>query len=682
MDQDPRIRLVPGKPCPLGAHWDGQGVNFALLAPAAEGVSLCLFDEAGMQEVARLALVRSEEGIWCGYMPGAEPGLIYGYRVSGAFSPEDGRRFNDRKLLLDPYARQVVGRYDGQDAFIDTSDDDTASIALKGRVCHDHYDWEGDVSLRVPIDEMIVYELHVRGFTRRHPDVPEALRGTYAALAEPVVLDYLEKLGVTSIELLPVFAIADEPRLLASGKVNYWGYNTIGFFAPENRYWSGRCGTTPVSEFKDMVKALHRRGFEVILDVVYNHTAEGDETGPTLSFRGIDNAMYYRLQANDPARYENWTGCGNCLNLAHPHVRHLVMDSLRYWVEEMHVDGFRFDLAPILAREPEAYSISSAFFQAMADDPVLSHVKRIAEPWDLGPDGYQLGHFPAGWQEWNDRYRDTVRAFWLHRDVPLSAFAQRFAGSADLFGVSQRWPFASINYVTSHDGFSLHDLVSYNHKHNDANGEDNRDGTDRNFSWNAGEEGASMTPEVLSRRQCLKRALLMTVLFSQGTPMLVAGDEFGQTQQGNNNPYCQDNDMTWLNWQQADPVLQEFVAYLVSVRKMYPALRSHLGTAQTGAFGTEGSGSIRWLSPYGGEMTAQAWENAAFLCVGAMLDAGDIPCLLLFNASMQSAVFRLPYGRWRVQADSSGRVAVGTCLEFQAILPGSAMMLVVPSQSC
>lgn len=669
------IRLEYGKSVSPGAHWDGHGVNFALAAPAASAVTLCLFDETGTEEKARLPLFAAENGIWSAYLPGAAPGLVYAYRVSGTYAPEKGLRFNDRKVLLDPYARLVVGRYEGQDGFSDASDADTAAIALKGKVVHEPYDWENDRSPNIPVGEMVVYELHVRGFTKRHPGVPEDIRGTYAALAEPLILDYLEKLGITSVELLPVFAVADEARLIREGKINYWGYNPIGFFAPENRYWSGRTGTTPVSEFRDMVKALHSRGIEVILDVVYNHTAEGNEHGPTLCFKGIDNAMYYHLRPDNPACYENWSGCGNSLNTGNPHVLQMVLDSLRYWVTEMHVDGFRFDLAPVLARENREYNVHAGLFRAIAEDAVLSKVKLIAEPWDLGPDGYRLGSFPSGWLEWNDRFRDTVRSFWLRRQASLGEFAQRFTGSEDVFGPSGRLPAASLNYVTSHDGFTMRDLVSYNHKHNEANGEHNRDGSDHNLSWNCGEEGFTLSPEIGSRRKRLQKALLMTLLLSQGTPMLVAGDEFGQTQNGNNNPYCQDNELTWLDWENADAGLQEFVAQLIGLRKTYAALGQNNWLSSVQQDGAD----VRWLSPSGSGKPGNLWDDRQFSSMGILIRANGIsrPCLILLNASAQSLVFRLPPGRWKVLSDSSATMREGTHLEFQVLLQGHAIMLAV-----
>ena len=680
METDSNTRLEPGKSSPLGAYWDGNGVNFSLAAPSAKAVTLCLFDETGQEELAQLPLNPSQEGIWSGYLLGGAPGLVYGYRVSGVHSPEKGQRFNDRKVLLDPYARLIVGRYEGQDEFSDASDADTGAMALKGRVIHEIYDWGDDAPPHVPSGQMILYELHLKGFTKRHPGIPEEIRGTYAALAEPVILDYLEKLGITSVELLPVFAMADEARLTREGRVNYWGYNTIGFFAPENRYWSGRPGTTPVSEFRDMVRALHSRKIEVILDVVYNHTAEGNEDGPTLSFKGIDNAMYYHLRPDNPACYENWSGCGNSLNLGHPHVLKMVMDSLRYWVTEMHVDGFRFDLAPTLAREKREYSINAGFFRAIAGDPVLSRVKLIAEPWDLGPEGYQLGGFPFGWFEWNDKFRDCMRSFWLHQGPSLTEFAQRFMGSQDFFGARERLPAASINYVTSHDGFTVKDLVSYNHKHNEANGENNRDGSDHNLSWNCGEEGEAVLREVILRREKLKRSLLATLILSQGTPMLVAGDEFGQTQNGNNNPYCQDNELTWLNWEQADTGLRDFVAQLISLRKTHPALgQNRWFTSEHSDFVMPDAG-IRWLSPNGGDQLGRQWSNKRLFSMGILIRANDgsRPCLILLNASVQPVIFRLPPGRWKVLSDSSSTFENGANLEFQALLPGHTIMLAVP----
>ncbi|MFP5394380.1 MAG: glycogen debranching protein GlgX, partial [Gammaproteobacteria bacterium] len=543
---------------PLGAHCIDGGVNFALVAPHAERVELCLFDAAGSHETARIALADCDAGVWHGFVPGLAAGQVYGYRVHGADDPARGLRFNPALVVLDPYARDIVGQYRGQDG------------ALKARVTEDAHDWGEDRPPRVAPADTVLYETHVKGFTRLLDGVPDELRGTYAGLASEAALAHLERLGATSVSLLPVHHRADEPRLLQHGLSNYWGYSTIGYFAPEPRYWSGRAGTTPASELRDAIKALHARGIEVILDVVYNHTAELDELGPTLSMRAIDNPLYYYLRPDDAALYENWTGCGNTLNLSEPRVLQLVMDSLRHWVQAYHVDGFRFDLAPVLGRDARRFSNRAAFFAAVRQDPVLAQVKLIAEPWDIGPDGYQLGRFPAGWLEWNDRFRDTMRAFWLRGDVSLGAFAQRFAGSSDLFEVPGRTVAASVNFICAHDGFTLADLVSYDHKHNEANGENNRDGHAHNLSWNCGVEGPTCDADVLALRARLQRALLATLVFAHGTPMLLGGDEIGHSQGGNNNAYCQDNATTWLDWPGADHALAAFVARLLALRKRYP----------------------------------------------------------------------------------------------------------------
>ena len=673
-------RLNPGSHLPLGAHWDGKGINFALAAPHAEFVALCLFDESGTKETKRYLMSACEEGIWHGYLPDAKPGLIYGYRAGGPYRPEEGHRFNPSKLLLDPYARRIVGRFGGGAAFRDDCPDDTAQFALKGEVIHEDYDWEGVKRPMIPVSDMVLYETHVKGFTMRHPDVPEAIRGTYAGMAHPAVLAYLEKLGITSVSLLPVQARADESRLIEMGMSNYWGYSTIGFFAPENRYWSGREGTTPVSEFRDMVKALHSRGIEVILDVVYNHTAEGGKGGPVLSFKGIDNAVYYHLSPESRAEYMNWAGCGNCLNLGHPRVLQMVMDSLRYWVEEMQVDGFRFDLAPILGREKEAYSAMSGFFTALMQDPVLSRVKKIAEPWDLGPNGYQLGHFPNGWLEWNDVYRDTMRAFWLHQWPTIGEFTQRFAGSSDIFRRDGRLPLASVNFITAHDGFTLQDLVSYNHKHNEANGEDNRDGHNRNHSWNCGVEGPATSAAINAVRRQYKRAMMATLLFSQGTPMLLAGDELGQTQQGNNNAYCQDNEITWLNWAEADEDFTEYVRDLIRLRKQYPALGYAKWFEADPNKRTDSDFTIHWLASSGGELTGEVWNNKSCHSMGALIRTNGTSrdCLILMNAAAQEVIFRLPSGRWQLELDTQGEMGKGACLEFQVLLHPYTILLAVP----
>lgn len=684
----PADTLKPGAAYPLGAHWDGHGVNFALVAPRAESVELCLFDAEGQREEARLPMPRFEHGVWHGYLEGAGPGLVYGYRVAGPFAPAEGARFNANKVLLDPYARLVVGHYGAHPAFAGhdaahvcrPDPVDNAAVALKARVVDETCTYEHTARPRVPLSETVLYELHVAGFTKRHPDVPCALRGTYAGLASPAALDYLQRLGVTTVSLLPVHHRADEARLQHAGLTNYWGYSTIGYFAPETRYWSGRAGTTPISEFRDMVHALHSRGIEVVLDVVYNHTAETDENGPTLSFRGIDNALYYRLQPEDRSRYVNWTGCGNCLNLAEPRVLQLVMDSLRYWVEHMQVDGFRFDLAPVLARGEREFSHNAALFSAIRQDPVLANVKLIAEPWDMGPHGYRLGAFPAEWLEWNDRYRDVMREFWLGTDVTPGSFAMRFAGSSAEFHHGTRQPHASVNFIAAHDGFTLHDVVSYDHKHNEANEEQNRDGHSHNHSWNCGVEGPTDDAAVLALRARLKRALLTTLLFSQGTPMLLAGDEIGHSQRGNNNGYCQDNALSWLDWARRDRALNDYVRRLIALRKRYPALR-HAGW-YTGALRHDGQPDIAWLMPEGRPMDARDWGSRGQRALAIRL-AGPAPtqaCLLLFNAHDDDVTFALPPGDWHVQLESAAPDATPRLVCGHAMVASRGVVLAVEAR--
>ena len=674
------VTIKPGTAVPLGAHWDGQGVNFALVAPNAQAVLLCLFDERGEQETLRLRLPVCEDGIWHGYLPDVAPGQLYGYRVFGVYAPQQGHYYNPNKVLLDPYARQIIGQYKGQDDFLIDNPADTAAIALKACVTHEPYDWGDDSRPKVPLSETVIYELHVKGFTQLNALVPQALRGSYGALAHPAVLDYLKQLGITTLNLLPVHFRADEARLQKMGLSNYWGYTSIGFFAPDARYWSGRKGTTPISEFRDMVKALHAHGIEVVLDVVYNHTAEMGEDGPTLSFRGIDNSLYYHQLPGNRARYENWSGCGNCLNLSEPRVLQLVMDSLRYWVEEMHVDGFRFDLATVLARDARGFSPTAPFFAAIGQDPVLSRVRLIAEPWDIGPGGYQVGQFPAGWLEWNDQFRDTMRAFWLHQWPTLGEFAQRFAGSSDYFRHHNRSAASSINFIAVHDGFTLHDLLSYNHKHNLANGEDNRDGSHHNHSWNCGVEGDTTSADVRHLRGQLKRALLATLLFSQGTPMLQAGDECGHSQRGNNNAYCQDNEVAWIGWDQADQALIAYVRQLIALRQRYPVLRSVRWF--TGESLPAGHPDIAWLSPDGGAVEGAEWTTRGYVCIGILLrgSENETACLLLLNASAQPVNFSLPAGRWQMQLDSAEPDAPLATIEGAAVLPPRALWLAVSSE--
>ena len=674
--------LKSGAPYPLGAHWDGKGVNFALVAPHAHSVVLCLFDASGQTELARLPMPDSESGVWHGYLEGAAHGLLYGYRVFGTYAPHQGHRFNPNKLLLDPYARQIVGQYQGQNEFLIDNPLDTGHIAPKSRVVHEPYDWGKDAPPHIPFPETVVYELHIKGFTKLHPKFDPTLRGTYAGLAQPAALDYLKELGITTISLLPVHYRADEARLQKLGLSNYWGYSSIGFFAPEPRYWSGRKGTTPISEFRDMVKALHSRRIEVLLDVVYNHTAEMGGDGPTLSFRGIDNLLYYRLQNGDLALYENWSGCGNCLNLSNPMVLQMVMDSLRYWVQEMHVDGFRFDLATVLARDESGnFSPNAPFLAAIHQDPVLTKVKLIAEPWDVGIGGYHLGAFPAGWLEWNDQYRDTMRAFWLHQWPTLGEFALRFAGSSDLFRHSQRNACSSINFITAHDGYTLQDLVSYNHKHNLANGEQNCDGHSHNHSWNCGIEGQTIDPGIRRLRDQIKRALQATLLFSQGTPMLLAGDEMNHSQQGNNNAYCQDNETSWLDWNNVDQISLDYTKQLIALRKHYPALRN--ARWFTGEGMPLGDADIVWLSPEGGAIPDTNWHDKGHVCMGIQVRGStpDTPCLILLNACAQVVPFSLPAGRWHMLLDSANPGATPHELEHQTQLPAHSLWLLVPAET-
>ncbi len=662
----PITAVWPGRPDPRGATWDGEGVNFALFSEHAERVELCIFDATGQQELQRVDVVERTDQIWHCYLPEARPGLLYGYRVHGPYRPEDGLRFNPNKLLLDPYARNIVGELRWSDELFGYTvgngrDDlaldprDSAMSMPKCKIIEPAFTWGDDRSPKIAWHEMVIYELHVRGFTMQHPDVPPQLRGTYAGLTTAPVIDYLKRLGVTTIELMPVHCAVDERRLVGAGLRNYWGYNTIGYFAPDNRY----SASGKVNEFKTMVKSLHTAGFEVILDVVYNHTAEGDHLGPTLCFRGVDNSSYYRLDPATPRKYMDFTGCGNTLNMQNPRVLQLMMDSLRYWVTEMHVDGFRFDLASALARELHDVDRLGAFFETLRQDPVLSRVKLIAEPWDLGAGGYQVGNFPPGWAEWNDKYRDTMRAYWKGNDGLIGDFARRLTGSSDLYGRSGRRPHASINFITAHDGFTLHDLVSYDGKHNEANLEDNRDGADNNLSWNGGVEGPTDDPAIVRLRSRQVRNLLATLLVSQGVPMIVAGDEIGRTQNGNNNAYCQDNALSWVDWNIDDARghLLEFTQRMLRLRREHPVFRrKHFfqdRVLQQGA-----ASDITWLKPDGTEMTVGEWNHDFARCLGVFLPGGhvqetdarghavrDDSFLVLFNAHHDAIEFNLPdYG--------------------------------------
>jgi isoamylase len=671
----------PGRPYPQGATWDGEGVNFAIFSELAEKVELCLFDQNGRQETHRVVLPEHTDQVWHGYLPEARPGLLYGYRVYGPYDPAKGYRFNPNKLLLDPYAKQILGTLRWSDAHFgyrighrqeDLSFDrrDSASGMPKSRVIDPAFTWGTDRPPRIPWHESVIYELHVKGFTMRHPEVPPPLRGTYAGLATAPVVKYLQGLGITAVELMPVHYFVDDRHLVDKGLRNYWGYNSIGFFAPETRY----SATGSVNEFKTMVKTLHSVGIEVILDVVYNHTAEGNQLGPTLSFRGIDNAAYYRLNADNPRYYTDYTGTGNSLNMRHPRVLQLIMDSLRYWVLEMHVDGFRFDLAATLARELHEVDRLGAFLDIIHQDPVLSSVKLIAEPWDLGEGGYQVGKFPSGWAEWNDRYRDAVRAYWKGDGGLIGELAYRMTGSSDLYEKSGRRPSASINFVTAHDGFTLRDLVSYNNKHNEANGEENRDGSNNNLSWNCGVEGPTEDPAVNQLRLRQSRNLLATVLLSQGVPMLLAGDEIGHSQQGNNNAYCQDNETSWLDWdpQEGKAALLAFVARMIALRKRHPVFRRK-NFFQGRPIKGVGISDISWLTPDGREMTDEEWKESSARCLGMLLigqlileqgergdPVTDDNLLVLMNAHHEQIPFGLPSSAvgtgWRAIADTTWAV--------------------------
>jgi glycogen operon protein len=671
----------PGSPYPLGATWDGAGVNFALFSENATGVELCLFDgPESRREETRIPVTERTDQVWHVYARQARPGQRYGYRVHGPWDPANGHRFNPAKLLLDPYAKAIDGPVRWSDALfgyrvgdpegdLARDDRDSAAGMPKSVVVETAFTWGDDRPLRIPWNETIIYEVQVKGITARHPDVPPDLRGTYAGLASPSVLEYLRSLGITAVELMPIHQFLDDKTLVDRGLANYWGYNSIGFLAPDARYTSdGRLGQQ-VNEFKTMVKLLHQAGLEVILDVVYNHTAEGNHLGPTLAFRGIDNAAYYRL-AEDRRHYMDYTGCGNTLNMTHPRTLQLIMDSLRYWVLEMHVDGFRFDLASALARELNDVDRLGAFFDIIHQDPVISQVKLIAEPWDLGEGGYQVGNFPVLWAEWNGMYRDTVRAYWKGDEGQAGQLAYRLTGSSDLYGRGGRRPYASVNFVTAHDGFTLDDLVGYDRKHNEANGEDNRDGSDHNISWNHGVEGPTDDPAIVALRERQKRNFLATLMISQGVPMLCGGDEIGRTQGGNNNAYCQDNEASWYDWNldRADRELLEFTRVLIGLRKRHPVLRRRQFFFGRRIHGSEVK-DLSWVRPDGREMTDEDWNNPFTRCLGLRL-AGDAvnevdtegrpivddTLLILLNAHHEPLAFVLPAHhrgvRWETMIDT------------------------------
>jgi isoamylase len=666
----------PGESYPLGGTWDGVGTNFSVFSEVAERVELCLFGDDGREE--RIDMPEVDGFVWHGFFPGVIPGQRYGYRFHGPYDPSQGHRCNPSKLLLDPYAKAIEGDLEWNEAlfsyqFTDPSsrnNDDTAPFMPKNVVVNPFFEWGNDRLPRTPYHQTVIYEAHVRGLTMRHPAVPEEQRGTYAGLGHPAVIDHLLSLGVTAVELMPVHQFVPEHAMVARGLTNYWGYNTIAYLAPHAAYSSSGQRGEQVLEFKAMVRALHEAGIEVILDVVYNHTAEGDHMGPTLAFRGIDNAAYYRLHDGDRRYYLDYTGCGNSLNVRSPHALQLIMDSLRYWVLEMHVDGFRFDLAAALARELHDVDRLSAFFDLIQQDPVISQVKLIAEPWDVGPGGYQVGNFPPLWTEWNGKYRDSVRDFWRGNGSALPEFASRLTGSADLYALSGRRPVASINFVTCHDGFTLTDLVSYNRKHNEANGENNRDGTDDNRSWNCGAEGPVEDPEVVRLRRRQRLNFLTTLFISQGVPMMLAGDEFGRTQEGNNNAYCQDNEISWVDWSLAktEEDLLDFVRVLSKLRRRHPVFQRR--RFFHGRKAEDGTRDIVWLTPAGEEMSASDWHTGyakslvVFLNGNAITEPGprgeqivDDSFLLLINAHHEDMTFTLPeakYGKkWQMVLDTA-----------------------------
>ena len=653
--------LQPGRPWPLGASVVDGGVNLALPAAHATQVDWCLFDSEGRHETARHALPARSGDVWHGWLPGAQAGLVYALRVHGPWRPDRGHRHNPNKLLLDPWAREIVGRFEwrpehfGADPQHPGHQDgrDNATWALKARVVDDRWSWDGDRRPQHASPDLVLYEAHVRSFSRRLRGVPEHERGTYLGLASDAGLNHLKQLGVTAVSLLPVHQHLDEQRLTQLGLVNHWGYNTIGYFCPSPRLATRADGRTARDEFRTMVQRLHGAGIEVLLDVVYNHTAEADAAGPTLSWRGLDNATWYRLPPEHRSGYENWTGCGNTLDLHQPRVLQFVLDSLRYWVGEMHVDGFRFDLAPVLGRGARAFDARSAFFQAVQQDPLLAGVRLIAEPWDLGPDGYQLGQFPAGWQEWNDRFRDTARAFWLGHGCTRGEFARRLAGSSDLFQAAGRLPNDSVNFIVAHDGFTLHDLVSYRQRHNQANGEDNRDGHGHNLGDNSGVEGPTRDAQVLQRRARRQRALLATLLLAQGTPMLAAGSEIGHSQRGNNNAYCQDNAVSWLDWDAADADLLAFTTHALALRRE----RLPLGTRwYTGLPDGRGLPDLAWSGPDGATLDDAAWHDSGRRALAAFIGRPGRPgppLLLLVNGDATDHPFVLPDGTWRLLLDST-----------------------------
>lgn len=676
------MQAWPGSAYPLGATYDGNGTNFGLFSEGAERVELCLFGDRGKE--TRVELVDVDAFVWHAYLPNVGPGQRYGYRVHGPNDPRSGKRFNPNKLLLDPYAKAVEGQVKWNQSVYgydfghpdSRNDQDSASSMMKGVVVNPYFDWAGDRQPKTPYSETLIYEAHVKGLTKLHPAIPEEIRGTYSAIAHPAIIEHLKKLGVTAIELMPVHQFVNDSTLQEKGLSNYWGYNTISFLAPQNTYSATGDRGQQVQEFKGMVRALHAADIEVILDVVYNHTAEGNHLGPTLSMRGIDNAAYYRLERKDKRYYTDYTGTGNSLNVGNPHALQLIMDSLRYWVLEMHVDGFRFDLAAALAREFYDVDRLAAFFELVQQDPVVSQVKLIAEPWDVGPGGYQVGNFPPQWTEWNGKYRDTVRDFWRGEPQALGEFASRLTGSADLYEHSGRRPFASVNFVTAHDGFTLRDLVSYNEKHNEANGEDNKDGESHNRSWNGGVEGPTDDPAVLTLRSRQQRNMIATLMVSQGVPMLLHGDELGRTQQGNNNGYAQDSELTWVDWESADQPLIEFTAALSKLRRDHPTFRRQRffdGRPLPREAGVSVP-DIAWGRPDGSQMQDEDWGSGFGRAIAVFLNGDGIRerdrrgqpiddehFIILFNAGDDPIDFTIPQvdysPTWDLVVDTAGEQA-------------------------
>jgi isoamylase len=662
---------MPGNPYPQGANWDGAGVNFSLFSENATGVELCLYDDRDENlETSRIAITEQTDRVWHIYLQGVKPGLRYGYRVHGPYDPNNGHRFNPAKLLVDPYAKSIDGFLRWDDALfgytighpeedLSRDDRDSAPFVPKSVVVDPYFDWRNDSQLHIPWHETIIYELHVKGFTRLHPEIPADLRGTFAGLGHPAAIDYLKKLGITSVELMPIHHSVADRHLLARGLTNYWGYNSLGFFAPDARFSAAGSAGDQVAEFKNMVRTLHSAGLEVILDVVYNHTAEGNHLGPTVSFRGIDNTAYYRALEGQPRYYMDYTGCGNTLNMRHPRALQLLMDSLRYWVTEMHVDGFRFDLAAALARELHEVDRLGAFFDIIHQDPTLSQVKLIAEPWDLGEGGYQVGNFPVLWSEWNGRYRDCVRGYWRGSDQSIAEFASRLTGSSDLYESGGRKPYASINFLTAHDGFTLNDLVSYNDRHNENNGEENRDGESNNRSWNCGVEGpAGDKREVNVLRARQKRNFLATLFLSLGVPMLLAGDELGRSQRGNNNAYCQDNETSWLDWENVDLKQLQFAKEIIQFRKEHPVFCRRKWFQGKSIRGSDVN-DLAWFRPDGEQMSDEDWGAGFAKSLGVFLNGDEIPSVdaagrrvldqsfyLIFNAHWEPVEFVLPPEIW------------------------------------